>query len=63
MVIEILSFSCFAPFSVTTDDGHLGMQNCKKKKKKKIKMASYKKHSDIKLDQYLPRVLKILSFS
>ena len=32
------------------------MHNCKKKK-----MASYKKHTGTKLDQFQPRVLEILS--
>ena len=50
-VIEILSFSCFALFLVTTDGGHLGMP-----KLQNIKKTSYKKHSGTKLDQFQPRI-------
>ena len=57
MVIEILSFSCYALFLVTATDGYLGMQSCKK-----IKIVSYniKKHSCTKLDQFHTRVLKVV---
>ena len=43
VVIQILTFSCSALFLVTANGGHLGMPNYKK-----IKMASYKKHSGTK---------------
>ena len=56
-LIEILSFSCFVLFLVMPDGGHLRMPNCKK-----IKMASSKKHSVTKLDEFQSWVLEILSF-
>ena len=57
-VIEILSFSPSVLFLVMANGGHLGMPNCKK-----IKTASYKKHSGTRLDQFQPMVLEISSFS
>ena len=39
MVIVILSFSCSVLLLVKADGDHLAVPNCKKKKKRKIKMA------------------------